>query len=86
MKALLTAAQRAALLANGRRTAAGENIDPVPVVKLFTPDAGATWLLNGTPSAQGTKWPLKAAEATEACIRSGPLGSAKHLWTRAAAP
>jgi len=27
------------------RTAAGEEIDPSPVVKLFTPDAGATWLL-----------------------------------------
>lgn len=36
---------RATLLANGARTAAGEDIDPAPVVKLFTPDAGATWLL-----------------------------------------
>ena len=36
---------RAALLANGARTATGEEIDPQPVVKLFTPDAGATWLL-----------------------------------------
>jgi hypothetical protein len=36
---------RAKLLANGARTAAGDDIDPVPVVKLFTPDAGATWLL-----------------------------------------
>jgi hypothetical protein len=36
---------RAQLLANGARTAAGDDIDPVPVVKLFTPDAGATWLL-----------------------------------------
>jgi hypothetical protein len=33
------------LLANGAKTAAGEDIDPVPVVKLFTPDANATWLL-----------------------------------------
>jgi hypothetical protein len=33
------------LLANGARSAAGEDIDPVPVVKLFTPDANATWLL-----------------------------------------
>lgn len=45
MSPLLTTAQRAALLANGRRSAAGEDIDPVPVVKLFTPDAAATWLL-----------------------------------------
>lgn len=42
---LIPAALRSILLANGNRSAAGENIDPVPVVKLFTPDAGATWLL-----------------------------------------
>jgi hypothetical protein len=40
---LITDTQRQQLLANG----ADENPDrdPVPVVKLFTPDAGATWLL-----------------------------------------
>lgn len=43
--AFITEADHAALLANGHRTAGGENIDPLPVVKLFTPDAGATWLL-----------------------------------------
>ena len=47
---LLTQAQRAQLLANGEanvaRNAAGQaEHDFVPVVKLFTPDAGATWLL-----------------------------------------
>lgn len=42
---LLTCEQHAALLANGRRSAAGDDIDPHPVVKLFTPDANATWLL-----------------------------------------
>ena len=42
---LLLDSHRALLLANGRRSAAGEDIDPHPVVKLFTPDAGATWLL-----------------------------------------
>ena len=36
---------RAILLANSARSAAGEDIDPIPVVKLFTPDANATWLL-----------------------------------------
>lgn len=36
---------REALLANGVRRAGGENLDPLPVVKLFTPDADATWLL-----------------------------------------
>ena len=42
---LLTPAQRAGLLANGRATAGGADLDPRPVVKLFTPDASATWLL-----------------------------------------
>lgn len=41
---LITAEQRAALLANGA-TSAKRDIDPHPVVKLFTPDACATWLL-----------------------------------------
>jgi len=43
---LITDAQRAQLLANGRRTIESENYDPLPVVKLFTPDANATWLLS----------------------------------------
>ncbi|NKI70252.1 DUF2958 domain-containing protein [Collimonas pratensis] len=42
---LITDEQRAQLLANGRATAEGRDIDPVPVVKLFTPDTHATWLL-----------------------------------------
>jgi Protein of unknown function (DUF2958) len=36
---------RATLLVNGTLTAAGKTIDPHPTVKLFTPDANATWLL-----------------------------------------
>ena len=43
--ALIPAEAREALLRNGRLSAAGKAIDPLPVVKLFTPDAGATWLL-----------------------------------------
>jgi len=42
---LITDIQRERLLENGRRSAAGEDLDPPPVVKLFTPDAAATWLL-----------------------------------------
>jgi hypothetical protein len=42
---LFTESQRRELIANGERSAAGERIDPRPIVKLFTPDAGATWLL-----------------------------------------
>lgn len=42
---LVTPAQRTLMLANGARSAAGDDIDPWPVVRLFTPDAGAAWLL-----------------------------------------
>ena len=35
----------AQLLANGRARAAGQTLDPLPVIRLFTPDAHATWLL-----------------------------------------
>jgi len=45
MTKLITDEQRAHLLANGRQSLEQENFDPAPVVKLFTPDAGATWLL-----------------------------------------
>lgn len=45
MMTLITARQRAQMLALGARSAAGEDLDPFPVVKLFTPDANATWLL-----------------------------------------
>lgn len=45
MRALLTDAQRARLLDNGRRSAEQVDHDPMPVVKLFTPDGAATWLL-----------------------------------------
>ncbi|MCK4141963.1 DUF2958 domain-containing protein [Ralstonia pseudosolanacearum] len=42
---LITAEQRAQLLAVGAARADGQSIDPLPVVRLFTPDAHATWLL-----------------------------------------
>ena len=42
---LIPESLRSQLLANGERQAAGDSRDPLPVVKLFTPDAGATWLL-----------------------------------------
>ncbi len=41
----LTEAQRLALTANGLRATRDDGFDPRPVVKLFTPDANATWLL-----------------------------------------
>lgn len=42
---LITEDQLTHLLANGMHSANGEDIDPRPVLKLFTPDAGATWLI-----------------------------------------
>lgn len=45
MKPLITDEQRAQLLDNGAAAARGELRDPFPVVKLFTLDAHATWLL-----------------------------------------
>src|SRR6266700_8146669 len=42
---LITNEQRVKLLDNGAATARGDQRDPRPVVKLFTPDANATWLL-----------------------------------------
>jgi hypothetical protein len=41
-QALITDEQRAQLLASSRATAEGQDIDPVPVVKPFTPVAHAT--------------------------------------------
>lgn len=45
MTKLITDEQHAQLLANGRRSIEDGESDPYPVVKMFTPDAGATWLL-----------------------------------------
>ncbi|EPO6700639.1 TPA: DUF2958 domain-containing protein [Pseudomonas aeruginosa] len=56
---LTTADERAQLLANGAERAAGQSIDPLPVVRLFTPDAHATWLLAALDPADGdTAWGL----------------------------
>ena len=42
---LITETLRAQLLANGQQSLDNDDFDPPPVVKLFTPDGGATWLL-----------------------------------------
>jgi hypothetical protein len=42
---LITDDIRSVLLKNGAARARGEQLDPFPVVKLFTPDADAVWLL-----------------------------------------
>ena len=43
---LFTKEQQARLLANGVASANDPAHDPWPVVKLFTPDAGCTWLIS----------------------------------------
>jgi hypothetical protein len=56
---LITEDERAQLLAHGRARAAGRPIDPLPVVRLFMPDAHATWLLVALDPADGdTAWGL----------------------------
>ncbi|MDM0117276.1 DUF2958 domain-containing protein [Variovorax sp. J22R133] len=45
MTPLITDDQQAVLRANGEAARTTRDFDPAPVVKLFTPDAGATWLL-----------------------------------------
>jgi len=52
-QALVTAEQRAQLLAVGEARATGQVTDPLPVVRLFTPDAHATWLLVSLDPADG---------------------------------
>ncbi|MEZ5631902.1 MAG: DUF2958 domain-containing protein [Burkholderiaceae bacterium] len=59
MTALITDEQRRQLLDNGNAAASGSLADPWPVVKLFTPDAHATWLLvQLDPSDEDTAYGL----------------------------
>lgn len=51
--AFITDEQRALLLANGREFLQNKDFDPAPVVKLLTPDAGATWLLGAMDPKDG---------------------------------
>ena len=53
MNPRITDEQRARLFANGEARAAGHATDLLPVVRLFTPDAHATWLLASLDPADG---------------------------------
>lgn len=52
-QSLVIVLERAQLLAHGKARAAGEAIDPLPVVRLFTPDGHATWLLAALDPVDG---------------------------------
>jgi len=59
MTMLITQEQRAQLLANSATFDTDENYDPCPIVKLFTPDAGCTWLLvHIEPECPNIAWGL----------------------------
>ncbi|HCW0315786.1 TPA: DUF2958 domain-containing protein [Pseudomonas aeruginosa] len=53
MTTLITDDDRTRLLANGQARADGQDTDPLPVVRLFTPDAHVTWLLTSLDLADG---------------------------------
>ena len=53
MNQLISEDERRLLLEHGQARAAGRAIDPLPVVRLFTPDAHATWLLVSLDPADG---------------------------------
>ena len=55
---LFTQEQRAALIANGLASTLDEDTDHWPVIKLFTPDASATWLLNEIDETAGIAFGL----------------------------
>lgn len=57
MNPLITEDERVQLLANGQARAAGQRTDLWPVIRLFTPDAHATWLLAALdPADSDTAW------------------------------
>lgn len=58
MASLLTDELRTRLRHNGDARARGEKIDPYPVVRLFTPDAHACWLLSELAADDDTAYGL----------------------------
>jgi len=52
-QSLVTAKDRTQLLANGQTRIADNHTDSLPVVRLLTPDAHATWLLASLDPADG---------------------------------
>ena len=75
MNQLITEDERRLLLEHGQARAAGRVIDPLPVVRLFTPDAHATWLLVSLDLADG--------DTAHGLI---DLGSACPSWAKSSCP
>ena len=75
---LLLERHRAALLANGALSAKGEDIDPCPVVKLFTPPRPFHTLTRAEPLAAppnaGLSWQLTELDPDELDIAFGLCG------------
>lgn len=53
MTMFITDDDRTRLLANGQARAGRQETDPLPVVRLFTPDVHLTWLLTSLDPADG---------------------------------
>src|SRR5690625_2462865 len=53
IQSLVTAEDRTQLLTNGQARVADHDTDPLPVLRLYTPDAHATWLLASLDPADG---------------------------------
>jgi hypothetical protein len=92
--ALITDEQRIVLLANGRESLENPDFDPAPVVKLFTPDAGATWLLTEIDPDDHDRFGLcdlawgagnrlgQPGRAGDGARRAGPADRARPVFPR----
>ncbi|MBB5707320.1 DUF2958 domain-containing protein [Sphingopyxis panaciterrulae] len=63
---------RKVLLANTDRLSADSSYDPVPVVKLFTPDADATWLMTRAEPYGGDLMLYGLSDLGLGCPEFGP--------------
>ncbi|SDG97122.1 DUF2958 domain-containing protein [Pelagibacterium luteolum] len=61
----------AKLIENGRLAEEREQFDPFPVVKLFTPDAGATWLITEAHAEDGDLRPFGVMDLGLGCPELG---------------
>ena len=78
---LFTEDHKRKLLANGRETLKNPAFDPWPVVKLFTPDAGCTWLVTEMdPEEPNRLWVL--ADLGFGCCEYGTVSLSELLELR----